>query len=101
MRNVNPVNPVIATSEIVLRLVLIGELVQIAALTNLTILIYHDVTNMSALKLHNEKRLFPKIVPLSGLISCLGLAAFLPQEQWLWTFLLLAPGIVYILIRKI
>ncbi|MDQ1279214.1 MAG: basic amino acid/polyamine antiporter, family [Thermoproteota archaeon] len=101
MRNMNPVNSVIVTSVIVFVLVLTGSLMQIAVLTSLTILIYYAVTNMSALRLHPEKRLFPKMVPLAGLISCLGLAVFLPQEQWIWTILLLAPGIVYILIRKI
>jgi APA family basic amino acid/polyamine antiporter len=101
MRNVNPVNSIIATSAIVLAFVLTGSLVQIAALTSLTILIYYAVTNISALKLHSEKRRFPRPIPVAGLISCIGLAVFLPLEQWLWTFLLLALGIVYLIIRKI
>jgi APA family basic amino acid/polyamine antiporter len=101
MRNMNPVNSVIATSGIVLALVLTGSLVQIAALTSLTILIYYAVTNMSSLKLQPEKRLFPRIVPVAGLFSCLGLAVFLPQEQWIWTIVLAAPGVVYMLMRKI
>jgi APA family basic amino acid/polyamine antiporter len=100
-RNVNPVNSVIATSAIVLILVLTGSLVQIAALTSLTILVYYSVTNISALKLQPEKKLFPKIIPIAGLASCLGLAVFLPQEQWIWTILLSAFGIVYAIIRKI
>jgi APA family basic amino acid/polyamine antiporter len=101
MRNMNPVNSVIATSGIVLALVLTGSLVQIAALTSLTILIYYAVTNMSSFKLQPEKRLFPRIVPVAGLFSCLGLAVFLPQEQWIWTIVLAAPGVVYMLMRKI
>jgi len=101
MRNMNPVNSVIATSGIVLALVLTGSLVQIAVLTSLTILIYYTVTNMSSLKLRPEKRLFPRMIPVAGLFSCLGLAAFLPQEQWIWTIVLAAPGIVYMLMRKI
>jgi APA family basic amino acid/polyamine antiporter len=100
MRNVNPVNSVIAASAIVLTLVLIGSLVQVAALTSLTILIYYAVTNASALKLQPEKRLFPRIVPVAGLICCLGLTVFLPLEEWVWTLLLLAIGIVYAIIRK-
>jgi APA family basic amino acid/polyamine antiporter len=100
MRNLNPVNSVIATSAIVFALVLTGGLVQIAALTSLTILIYYAVTNISALKLPQGKKLFPKIIPIAGLISCLSLTVFLPQEQWIWTILLLAPGIIYLMIRK-
>jgi len=101
MKNVNPVNSVIATSAIVLTMVLTGSLVQIATLTSLTILVYYAVTNISAMKLQPEKRLFPRIVPIAGLVSCLGLAVFLPQQQWIWTILLLALGIVYAIIRKI
>ncbi len=101
MRDVNPVNSVIVTSAIVLALVLTGSLVQVATLTSLTILIYYAVTNISALKLQPEKRLYPRIISIAGLISCLGLLVFLPLQQWLWTALLLAAGIVYMIIRKI
>lgn len=100
-RNGNPVNSVIMTSAIVLIVVLTGSLVQVAALTSLTILIYYAVTNVSALKLRPEQRLFPKFVPIAGLISCIGLTAFLPLEQWLWTTLLLMLGIAsYMIIQK-
>ena len=101
MKNLNPVNSVIATSAIVIVLVLTGSLLQVAALTSLTILIYYAVTNLSALKLNSEKRRFPRLIPVAGLISCIGLAVFLPLEQWLWTFLLLALGIIYVIVRKI
>ena len=101
MRDVNPVNSVIVTSAIVLALVLTGSLVQVATLTSLTILIYYAVTNISALKLQPEKRLYPRMIPIAGLISCLGLLVFLPLQQWIWTALLLASGIVYMIIRKI
>jgi APA family basic amino acid/polyamine antiporter len=101
MRNLNPVNSVIVTSAIVLALVLTGTLVQIAALTSLTILIYYAVTNISAFRLRPSKRLFPRILPIIGLIACLGLAVFLPPEQWIWTIALLIPGIIYAIIRKI
>ena len=96
----NPVNSVIATSAIVLVLTLLGSLVQVAALTSLTILIYYAVTNISALKLQPQNRRFPRIIPIAGLISCLGLAVFLPLEQWAWAVLLLALGIVYVIIKR-
>jgi APA family basic amino acid/polyamine antiporter len=101
LRDLNPVNSIVATALIVLALVLTGSLVQIAALTSLTILIYYAVTNVSALKLPAKKRLFPRLISVMGLVSCLALTVFLSQEQWLWTVLLLLPGIVYMLIRRI
>jgi APA family basic amino acid/polyamine antiporter len=101
MRNVNPINSVIVTSAIVIVLVLFGSLVQVAALTSLTILIYYAVTNISAMKLQAEKKRFPRVIPVVGLISCLGLTAFLPLEEWIITIILLAIGIVYMIARKI
>lgn len=101
MRNLNPVNSVIATSALVLVLVLTGSLVQIAALTSLTILVYYAVTNISAFRLQPSKRLFPRILPIIGLILCLGLAVFLPLEQWIWTVALLVPGVIYAIMRRI
>ena len=83
MKDANPVNSVIITSAVVLALVLTGSLVQVAAFTGLTILIYYAVTNISALKLQPEKRLYSRVIPIAGLISCLGLVVFLPLEQWL------------------
>jgi len=97
LRNVNPVNSIIATSAIVLILVLVGSLVQIAALTSLTILIYYTITNLSSLRLKKEKRRFPKIIPIAGLISCLSLTVFLPLQQWIWTIILIALGIIFII----
>lgn len=101
LRDVNPVNSIVVTAVIVLALVLTGSLVQIAALTSLTILIYYAVTNVSALKLPAGKRLFPRLVSIMGLVSCLALSVFLSQEQWVWTVLLLLPGVAYLLVRRI
>jgi APA family basic amino acid/polyamine antiporter len=101
MRNVNPINSVIVTSAIVLAIVLTASLVQVAALTSLTILIYYAITNISALKLNSIEKRFPRFVAIAGLISCVVLVVFLPLEQWIWTLLLLASGIAYLIIRKL
>ena len=58
------------------------------------------MTNISALKLQPEKRLYSRVIPIAGPISCLGLVVFLPLEQWLWTAVLVASGVVYMVIRK-
>lgn len=101
LRNVNPVNSVIVTSAIVLLLVLVGTVVQIAAFTSLTILIYYSITNLSSLRLAPEKRRFPRFIPIAGFLSCLGLAVFLPLEQWIWTLILIVLGICFILIWQL
>src|SRR3989344_4522693 len=68
MRVSNPENSVFATSAIVMALTLFGSIIQVAAFTSLTILLYYAVTNASALKLPAKKQLYPRIIPYAGLI---------------------------------
>ena len=96
----NPVNSSLTTSAIVLILVVTGNIVQIAAFTSLTILVYYAITNLSSLRLPSDKRLYPRAISITGLISCLGLTAFLPLEEWMWTIALLALGAAYLLFRR-
>ncbi len=100
LRGYNPVNSSLATSVIVLALVITGNIVQIAAFTSLTILIYYAITNLSSLRLPSDKRLYPRVVSIAGLVSCLGLTAFLPLEEWMWTVALLALGAAYLLLQR-
>ena len=99
LKNKNPENSVIAAGAAVLALTLAGSLLQIAAFTSLTILLYYAVTNWSALKLPAARRLFSKWVSRAGFACCVGLAVFLPLEQWAWTVGLLALGALYLALQ--
>ena len=47
-----------------------------------TVLIYYAITNLAALRLPNEKRLYPPVIAWAGLTACLGLAFFVEREIW-------------------
>ncbi len=99
-RTSNPENSIFVTSAIVLALTLVGNLVQVASLTSLTILLYYSVTNASALRLSRKKRLYPRLISVAGFVCCIGLALFLPLDQWIWTIGLVAAAFAYKLLNK-
>jgi APA family basic amino acid/polyamine antiporter len=47
------------------------------------VLIYYAITNACALALPLHPRLFPRWIPVTGLVSCLGLALRADQVIWL------------------
>lgn len=59
------------------------------------LLIYYGITNLSALLLPDEKRLYHKAWAVAGLISCFGLAFFLPWSVIGLELLVVAAGIGY------
>ena len=96
----NPQNSVLAATLVVLVLPLAGNLIQVAPFTSLTILLYYSVTNASAFKLKGKKKLYPRAISVAGLVCCIGLAIFLPLEQWIWTGALIGVGLLYLLLKK-
>ena len=51
------------------------------AVSSLGTLLYYTVTNLSALRLTKDQRMFPRALVLAGLIGCLGLAFSLAPEE--------------------
>ena len=100
MKDGNPQSSVFAATLVVLVLTLAGNLIQVAAFTSLTILLYYAVANASALKLKGKQKLYPHAVSIAGLVCCVGLTIFLPLEQWIWTVALLAVGMLYLFLKK-
>ena len=65
-----------------------------------TVLIYYAITNICALRLPPEQRLYPRWVAWCGLAGCLGLAFFVTPAIWLVGLALLALGAVWHLIAR-
>jgi APA family basic amino acid/polyamine antiporter len=63
------------------------------AFSAFTVLIYYAVTNLAALQLPKEARLYPRAFPIGGLIGCLFLAFWVPPHIWLVGSGLLALGL--------
>lgn len=73
----NRQEPLVATLFVGVSIALIalfGSLFMVWSFSAFTVLIYYAITNLAALQLGPEERLYPRIVSVLGLVGCLGLA---------------------------
>ena len=82
LSHVHPVHAIpdygiLLTSAVMLVVVLFGTLEMILATAAFTILLYYSITNLAALRMRLEDRLYPSWVSVFGLVSCVILAATL------------------------
>ena len=84
-------------------LVLFFDLTGVVAVSTFGALFYYSFTNAAALKLKNEKRLYKKMVPLVGLVTCIILLAFVlfaSTEAWIIGGISLISGTIYYGLKK-
>lgn len=62
--------------------ILTGNLYRIWSFSAFTVLIYYAITNLAALRLPADKRLFPRWIAIVGLGSCLFIAFWVEQVQY-------------------
>lgn len=91
----SPAVAVWVTGAIIGALVLSGDVVFTWSFSAFTVLIYYAITNLSALMLPNELRLYPRFIPALGLLGCLLLAFWIEPVYWLYGLLLLVVGLVW------
>jgi len=70
----SPVPAVLTTGVVIGILVLSGDVVFTWSFSAFTVLIYYSITNLSALFLPEESRLYPRTIPALGLFGCIFLA---------------------------
>jgi len=85
---------ILLTGTIIALLAVFGTLEWVVSTATFTILLYYSITNIAALKMKPEDRLFPNAVPVVGLITCLLLAVSLPLRTIGLGIGLLAIGFV-------
>jgi APA family basic amino acid/polyamine antiporter len=76
-------------------LVLIGSVKTTWSFSAFTVLIYYAITNVAALRLNREQRLFPRWIAWIGLIACVFLAFWVEPPIWIVGLGLLAVGLVW------
>lgn len=79
-------------------LAIFSNLLQAIALANFGSLLYYLITNYAALKL--EKRVYPRIIPVLGIITCIVLLLFLTWDAWIRGGIVLLAGAVYYYLMK-
>ncbi|MCM8540895.1 MAG: APC family permease, partial [Lentisphaeraceae bacterium] len=79
----NPANAVLGVYVIISGLALLGSVSTTWSFSAFTVLIYYSITNLAALKLSPEQRIYPKFFSVAGLLACFFLAFWVQQEIWL------------------
>lgn len=81
-------------------LVLPGSISLAWTFSAFTVLIYYALTNLAALQLSDEERLFPHVWAWLGLGACLFLAFWVPVEVWALGLALIAAGLVWQMVAQ-
>jgi basic amino acid/polyamine antiporter, APA family len=96
----SPVASVWACGLLVAAIALVGEVRTTWSFSAFTVLVYYAITNLAALRLPPEHRLFPRWLPVAGLLGCLGLAFWVEREVWLVGLGVLAVGVAGHLVAR-
>ncbi len=96
----SPVAAVWACGLAVAVMSLVGDVRTTWSFSAFTVLVYYAITNLAALRLPREKRMFPSWIPATGLLACLGLAFWVERRIWLLGLVLLALGLLGHLVAR-
>ncbi|HKZ29508.1 MAG TPA: APC family permease [Acidimicrobiia bacterium] len=91
--NTTPYLAVLAVGAVIAGLVLIGDVKTTWSFSAFTVLIYYAITNLAALRLPGDMRLYPRWVTWLGLAGCLGLAFWVEPVVWAAGLGLIAAGL--------
>lgn len=90
-----PVPAVIGVGVLIAGLTLIGDIKTTWSFAAFTVLIYYGITNLAALKLPKENRLYPRAFSYAGLGGCLFLCWWVEPIVWLIGLKLILLGILW------
>jgi APA family basic amino acid/polyamine antiporter len=91
----SPRRAVLAVGVLIGILALSGNVKTTWSFSAFTVLVYYALTNLAALRLPPESRLFPRWISWLGLASCLGLAFWVEPRAWMGGLALLAVGLAW------
>jgi APA family basic amino acid/polyamine antiporter len=99
-KNVNasgttPVPAVIGVGVLIAGLTLIGDVKTTWSFAAFTVLIYYGITNLAALKLPKENRLYPRAFSYAGLGGCLFLCWWVEPIVWMIGLKLIVLGLLW------
>jgi APA family basic amino acid/polyamine antiporter len=96
----SPTPAIIAAGAATTALALIGNVEITWSFSAFTVLIYYAITNLAALRLPAEKRLYSPAIAWAGLAACLGLAFFVEREVWMIGLALITAGLLWHGLRR-
>lgn len=96
----SPRRAVIGVGVVIGMLALIGNVRTTWSFSAFTVLVYYALTNLAALRLPPEQRLFPRWVAGCGMASCLGLAFWVEPGIWIAGLVLMGAGQIWHLVAR-
>lgn len=90
-----PSAAVVLVGALIAGLVLLGNVKTTWSFSAFTVLVYYALTNLAALRLPPEQRLYPRWVAALGLGACLLLACWVEAGVWLAGLGLLGAGLLW------
>lgn len=90
-----PSAAVVGVGFAIICLTFIGSVETTWAFSAFTVLIYYSITNLAALRLPKEDRLYSSIFAIAGLVSCLFLAFWVPIMIWVVGLGLIIAGLLW------
>ncbi|MFB2967780.1 APC family permease [Aerosakkonema sp. BLCC-F183] len=90
-----PYAAVLVVGIAIASLVLIGDVKTTWSFSAFTVLIYYAITNLAALQLPTQERLYPKYLAWMGLAACLFLAFWVERQIWLTGIGLILIGLIW------
>lgn len=91
----SPVIAVVAVGGLIAGIVLVGQVKLTWSFSAFTVLIYYALTNLAALQLPPERRLFARAWAWGGLGACVFLAFWVAWPVWVTGLGLIAAGLVW------
>ncbi|MBE9005872.1 amino acid permease [Fortiea sp. LEGE XX443] len=97
-----PYIAVLIMGTVIACLVLIGDVRTTWSFSAFSVLIYYGITDLSALQIPEEQRLYPKWIAWVGLSACFFLAFWVERQIWLVGVALIIVGLIWkTVIRKL
>lgn len=90
-----PYAAVIVVGAGIAALTLIGDVAMTWSFSAFSVLVYYAVTNLAALQLSREERLYPRSIAAAGLAACLFLAFWVETRVWLIGLGVIGAGLVW------
>lgn len=91
----SPRRAVLVVGLVIGGMALMGNVQVTWSFSAFTVLVYYAITNLAALRLPPEERLYPRWVSAAGLLSCLGLAFWVDRGIWMAGLALIGGGLAW------
>ena len=95
-----PFVAVLVVGVVVAGLALAGNVKTTWSFSAFSVLIYYAITNMAALQLRSDDRLFSPLFAWTGLVACLFLAFFVEWQIWAAGLALIVVGLIWHMIAR-